>query len=91
MPSVTPRRSIGDLLNTLTEALEAGGFELEPGSVDVTGLTVLLGSMPWRLRIDPESLLYPTQEQYESADRSGAFLGETDPCGFNGMETDVDF
>jgi hypothetical protein len=87
-----PPRAIGDLLNTLMPALDADGWEIADGSVDETGLTVKVDGILMRLCFRPEAWLYPTQEAYESVDRSSAFLGEIDPAGFNGMESpDVAF
>jgi hypothetical protein len=86
---VSAPRTIGDLLNTLVPALDADCWEIEDGSVSVTGLTIVVAGTLWRVRFDPESMVYPTQDAYQS-DRSGAFLGH-DAAGFNGQELVIEF
>jgi hypothetical protein len=84
-------RTVGDLLNTIAESLDRDGWEIEPGSVDTCGLSLSVEGTVYRLRFDEESRIYPTQEAYEGNDYSGAFIGDSDPAGFNGQETDQPF
>jgi hypothetical protein len=76
-PASAPR-TIGDLLNTLMPALDAEGWEIADGSVSVTGLTVTVGTMQWRISFDPECMLFPTQEAYESKREYADFLRAED-------------
>jgi len=88
MKTVSKPRTIGDLFNTLVEALDADDWGIEPGSLDEHGLTITADGTLYRIRLDLESTLYPPEEAYEGCDyRSGAYLGESDPNGFNGMES----
>lgn len=59
----------GDLLNQLIPALEKGGIQVEPGSVDATGLTIRFGGRAIRLPFEPVD--ETPGDQFPALDRYG--------------------
>lgn len=60
-------RAIADLLAVIGAAIDHDNVgEVEPGSIDTHGLTVLVDGILYRLELTDEERLYPSREAWES-------------------------